>query len=192
MSEFFSHYPKISYNVTGELGPTKLKLAIDIMNRVKIKDVVLDEIVQYQPYSIPEGERPDITAHKAYGDVKYTWLIFAMNDMHDPIRDWPLGTREFTTYIVSKYGSISNAAQSIHHYERILRQRVESTSSREAIPAYKIECDLTTYNTLGVDERNIVYNYTWEVDHNESKRDIKLIDRKNVSQILSEHTDKLL
>ena len=45
MSEFFSHYPKISYNVTGELGPTKLKLAIDIMNRVKIKDVVLDEIV---------------------------------------------------------------------------------------------------------------------------------------------------
>ena len=104
MSEFFSHYPKISYNVTGELGPTKLKLAIDIMNRVKIKDVVLDEIVQYQPYSIPEGERPDITAHKAYGDVKYTWLIFAMNDMHDPIRDWPLGTREFTTYIVSKYG----------------------------------------------------------------------------------------
>ena len=192
MSEFFSHYPKISYNVTGELGPTKLKLAIDIMNRVKIKDVVLDEIVQYQPYSIPEGERPDITAHKAYGDVKYTWLIFAMNDMHDPIRDWPLGTREFTTYIVSKYGSISNAAQSIHHYERILRQRVESTSSREAIPAYKIECDLTTYNTLGVDERNIVYNYTWEVDHNESKPDIKLIDRKNVSQILSEHTDKLL
>ena len=192
MSEFFSHYPKISYNVTGELGPTKLKLAIDIMNRVKIKDVVLDEIVQYQPYSIPECERPDITAHKAYGDVKYTWLIFAMNDMHDPIRDWPLGTREFTTYIVSKYGSISNAAQSIHHYERILRQRVESTSSREAIPAYKIECDLTTYNTLGVDERNIVYNYTWEVDHNESKRDIKLIDRKNVSQILSEHTDKLL
>ena len=192
MSEFFSHYPKISYNVTGELGPTKLKLAIDIMNRVKIKDVVLDEIVQYQPYSIPEGERPDITAHKAYGDVKYTWLIFAMNDMHDPIRDWPLGTREFTTYIVSKYGSISNAAQSIHHYERILRQRVESTSSREAIPAYKIECDLTTYKTLGVDERNIVYNYTWEVDHNESKRDIKLIDRKNVSQILSEHTDKLL
>jgi hypothetical protein len=192
MSEFFSHYPKISYNVTGELGPTKLKLAIDIMNRVKIKDVVLDEIVQYQPYSIPEGERPDITAHKAYGDVKYTWLIFAMNDMHDPIRDWPLGTREFTTYIVSKYGSISNAAQSIHHYERILRQRVESTSSREAIPAYKIECDLTTYNTLGVDERDIVYNYTWEVDHNESKRDIKLIDRKNVSQILSEHTDKLL
>ena len=43
MSEFFSHYPKISYNVSGVREPTKLKIAVDIMNRTKIKDVLLDD-----------------------------------------------------------------------------------------------------------------------------------------------------
>ena len=40
MSEFFSHYPKIAYNITGEKEPTKLKIAIDIMNRTKIKTIL--------------------------------------------------------------------------------------------------------------------------------------------------------
>ena len=76
MSEYFSHYPKINYNVTGKKEPTKLKVAVDIMNRTKIKDVLIDDIVQFLPYSIPENERPDVTSDKVYGDVKFTWLLF--------------------------------------------------------------------------------------------------------------------
>ena len=37
----------------------------------------------------------------------------------------------------------------------------------------------------------IVYYFNWEVDRNEAKRDIKLIDRKYASDILSEHSEKL-
>ena len=192
MSAFFSHYPKISYNVSGIKEPTKLKIAVDIMNRTKIKDVLLDDIVQFEPYSIPENERPDVTAVKIYGDVKFTWLIFIMNEMHNPIWDWPLGTREFITYLQSKYGSVRYAQQNIHHYERILRHRVEQKGPNDSIPEYKITCDFDTYTSLPDTDRGIVYYYDYENKINEAKRDIKLIKTEYASMIFTEHINKLL
>ena len=103
MSEFFQHYHQIRYDVTGA-KTAKFKTAINAMVRAKLKTMVVDHVVQYFPYSIPEAERPDITSFKIYGDVKYTWLIFLINDIQDPIYDWPLGSREFVTFIQSKYG----------------------------------------------------------------------------------------
>ena len=189
MSEFFQHYPQISYDITGA-KPAKYKTAINAMVRVKLKNIVADDVVRYFGYSIPEAERPDITSYKIYGDVKFTWLIFLINDIHDPIYDWPLGSREFVTFIKSKYGSITTAKNNIHHYERIIRDRVEATGTTEAIPQAKIEVDLTTYNALGSGEKDVVYSFNWEVDRNEAKRDIKLISPDYVSSIFSEHEGK--
>ena len=190
MSEFFQHYPQISYNISGT-KPAKLKTVINLMEKAKLKGLVADDIVAYFPYSIMEGERPDHVSKKVYGNVKYTWLIFLINDILDPIYDWPLGTREFGAFIKHKYGSLSTAKNTIHHYEQILRTRVEATGTTEPIPEARIEIDETTYDTLAAAARNIKYCYGWEVDRNEAKRDIKLIDRLYVADILSEHAEKL-
>tara|TARA_Y100000310_G_C20553884_1_gene749535 strand:- start:106 stop:681 length:576 start_codon:yes stop_codon:yes gene_type:complete len=190
MSEFFQHYPQINYDISG-LKPTKTKSAINIMMRSKIKSMVLDNIVAYFPYTIPEAERPDVTAYKEYGDVKYTWLIFLINDIHDPIYQWPLNAREFGAYIKNKYGTLSYAQSTVHHYEQTIRERVEATGTSEPFSKATIEVDLTTYNTLAVGSRRIVYYYDWEVERNEEKRNIKLIDRNYVSDILAEQAEKL-
>ena len=190
MSEFFQHYPQINYDISG-LKPAKTKSAINIMVRSKIKSMVLDNIVAYFPYTIPEAERPDVTAYKEYGDVKYTWLIFLINDIHDPIYQWPLNAREFGAYIKNKYGTLSYAQSTVHHYERTIRERVEATSTSEPFSKATIEVDLTTYNTLAVGSRRIVYYYDWEVERNEDKRNIKLIDKNYVSDILAEQAEKL-
>ena len=190
MSEFFVHYPQISYDISGT-KPAKVKTVINLMERAKIKNVVLDDIIRYFPYSIKENFRPDHVSVEVYGDVKYTWLIFLINDIVDPIYDWPLGTREFGSYIKNKYGTLTIAKNTIHHYEQILRTRIEATGTTDAIPEAKIEIDLTTYNTLAAAAKNIKYCYGWEVDRNEAKRDIKLIDRLYVADILSEHAEKL-
>ena len=79
MSEFFQHYPQISYNISGT-KPTKLKTVINLMEKAKLKGMVKEDIVSYFPYSIREGERPDHVSEKVYGNVKYTWLIFLIND----------------------------------------------------------------------------------------------------------------
>ena len=190
MSEFFQHYPQISYDISGT-KPAKVKTVINLMEKAKLKGLVADDIVAYFPYSIMEGERPDHVSKKVYGNVKYTWLIFLINNITDPIYDWPLGTREFGAYVKNKYGSLATAKSSIHQYERILRTRVEATGTTEAIPEASIIIDETTYDTLGVAARNIKYCYDWEVDRNEAKRDIKLIDRNFVADILTEHAEKL-
>ena len=190
MSEFFQHYPQINYDITGT-KPIKTKTAINIMVKAKIKNIIQDDIVNYFPYSIPESERPDITAFKVYGDVKYTWLIFLINNIYDPLFDWPLNSREFGNYVKNKYGSLSSAKNTVHHYEKIVRARVEATGTSEAIPEATLEVDITTYNALDAVDRNIVYCYNWEVDRNDAKREIKLIDRRYVADILSEHSEKL-
>ena len=130
---------------------------------------------------------------KIYGTSLHhsTWLIFLINDMSDPIYDWPLGTREFGAYVKNKYGSLATAKNTIHHYEQILRARVDATGTTEAIPEATLEIDETTYNTLDADARNIKYCYNWEVDRNEAKRDIKLIGRNFAADILTEHAEKL-
>ena len=190
MSEFFQHYPQIDYNISGT-APPKFKTAINIMQRAKFRNVITNDIVQYFPYSIPEAERPDITSFKIYGDVKFTWLIFLINDIHDPIYDWPLATRDFVNFIKDKYGSITVAKNTVHHYEQIVRTRVEATGTTDAIPVAKIEVDVTTYNALAAADKDIVYCYNWETDVNEAKRDIKLIDALYVGDIMSEHAEKL-
>ena len=189
MSEFFQHYPQISYDITGA-KPTKTKSAINIMIRSKIKAAVLDDVIAYFPYTIPEAERPDVTAYKQYGDVKYTWLLFLINDIQDPIFEWPLNTREFGNYIKNKYGTLSYAQNTVHHYEQTIREIVEATSTTDPIPKATIEVDLTTYNTLAAGSRKLVYYYDWEVERNEDKRNIKLIDSKYVSSVLAEHAEK--
>ena len=118
-------------------------------------------------------------------------MIFLINNISDPIYDWPLGTRELGAYVKNKYGSLATAKSSIHQYEQILRTRVEATGTTDAIPEARIIIDETTYDTLDTDVRNIKYCYDWEVDRNEAKRDIKLIDRLYVADILSEHAEKL-
>ena len=190
MSEFFQHYPQISYNISGT-KPAKLKTVINLMEKAKLKMMVKDDIVSYFPYSIMEGERPDHVSKKVYGNVKYTWLIFLINDITDPIYDWPLGTREFGAYVKNKYGSLATAKNSIHQYEQILRTRVEATGTTDPIEEARIIIDETTYDTLAVDARNIKYCYDWEVDRNEAKRDIKLIGRNFAADILTEHAEKL-
>ena len=190
MSEYFQHYPQINYDITG-IKPIKTKIAINIMVKAKIKSILKNDIINYFPYSIPESERPDITAFKIYGDVKYTWLIFLINEIHDPLFDWPFNSREFGNYVKNKYGSLATAKNTIHHYEEIVRTRIEATGTTEAFPEARIEVDITTYNALDASVRNIVYYYDWEVDRNEAKRDIKLIDRRYAADILSEHSEKL-
>ena len=46
MSEFFVHYPQISYDISGT-KPAKVKTVINLMERAKIKNIVLDDIIRY-------------------------------------------------------------------------------------------------------------------------------------------------
>ena len=136
---------------------------------------------------IPDAiTRPDILSYEVYGDVRYTWSIFLVNQIFDPYWEWPLDTKTFEKFIKEKYGSIGTAKTTVHHYEYIWQHRVEVTGTSDPVVERTVEVDYDTYLSVGEDNRRIKYMFEWEVDKNESYRSINLIEPAFVSGVLDE------
>ena len=77
----------------------------------------------------------------------------------------------------------------VHHYEQILspqKEIVDSNNKKRIIKERTIVVDLTTYNSLTPTSRKSVSNYQNEVNLNEDKRKIKLLDERYLNTILNE------
>ena len=187
MSEFFSNYPRIAYDITGSNSTVPdYDVAVNLMVRNKLKDAVETDVSAYYPYVVPEGMRPDVLAHQYYGDTIYTWTIYLVNNILDPYWEWPLSYKDFRAYMIDKYGSIEIAQSQIHHYEYTARARAEKTGTSVPVPEYKLEIDYQTYTETAVDEREIIYSYGYEQDLNELKREIQLIDVAYIASVQDE------
>ena len=187
MSEYFSNFPRILYDIDGtnSVHPT-YTTAINLLIRQKLRTAIEDDVVLYYPYQIKDTERPDVLSFNYYGHVRYTWLIFLVNNILDPQWDWPLDYKNFKSFLLRKYGSIDKPKGQIHHYEYIARPRVERTGTTDPVPEYTIEVDHEKYKSINEDLRKVVYVYDWEKDRNEKKREIQLVENTYASQILTE------
>ena len=101
---YFKNFPSISYNNT---------IVTNIIARAKIDSKVRDKTLVYFPYTIQEGDRPDVIAAKYYDDANFSWLIYYANEIIDPYFEWPLMQNEFEEFIKIKYGSIVYAQEKI-------------------------------------------------------------------------------
>ena len=182
MANYFKAIPNIKYDINGT-APNTFQKVTNIMMRPKFKQKVIEEITNYYPYHIVEGERPDILSHRVYGSVAFAYLILLFNDIYDPVFDWPLGSREFDSYIVNKYGSVSSALNTTKYYYQILRAEVAKTGISERIPAVKYIIDATSYALLGYNDKTIINAYDWEFELNDEKAQIQLIDPSYIKDI---------
>ena len=153
------------------------------MQRIRFKPSVLENITDYYPYYVREGERPDIVSFNTYGTVAYSYLILLVNDIVDPLFDWPLPSRQFENYIIEQYGSVSAAQSTNKYYYQTVRAEVAKTGISERVPEYKIIVDQTTYNSLDSSVRSAQNVYDYEVEQNDNKREIKLINPDFIQDI---------
>ena len=160
MANYFKGIPNISYDINGT-APNTFQKVTNIMMRPKFKQKVIDEITNYYPYHVKDGERPDILSHRVYGSVAFAYLILLFNDIHDPVFDWPLGSREFDSYIVNKYGYVASAMNTTKYYYQIIRAEVAKTGISERIPAVKYIIDSTAYAILGENDKTVISAYDW-------------------------------
>jgi len=187
MSEFFSNYPRIAYDITGGNSTVPdYNVAVNLLIRNKLRDAVENDVTVYYPYVVPEGMRADVLSYQYYGATTYTWSIYLVNNIIDPYWEWPLSYKDFREYLISKYTSIEIAKSQVHHYEYTARARAEKTGTSDPVPAYKLEIDYQTYTETAVDERKIIYAYKYEEDLNEAKREIQLIDVAYIAGIQEE------
>lgn len=177
---YFTNFPTVDYDIK------KNGKSINVPNltvRYKIMEVLKSQSAAYFDYSIHDGVRADMIADQYYGDSSLDWIVYLTNNITDPQWEWPLPQEIFDDYIRSKYGSVEIAQATIHHYEFIVqRQTVDFEGN--IVPENRVTVDLDTYNTTPSDQRGIKYNYDYEIDVNESKRNIRLLDERVVMQVV--------
>ena len=182
MSNYFHTFPTLPYDTDGTM-PNKYQTVRNIMNRAKIKDSIKSDIAAYYPYLVQEGERPDILSFKYYGSVSYAYLILLFNNIIDPQFDWPLNTIDFENYIIAKYGSVSAAYDETKFYYQIIRAEVPKTSVQDRVDEVKYIIDETAYDALADAVRKKVSAYDFEVEVNDNKRYIRVINKDFIADV---------
>ena len=182
MSNYFSYFPATVHDLKQD---GTLVSVTNVLKRFIIKQNVEDRIDVFQEYNLQDGDRPDIIAEKYYGNSNYAWIVLLYNKMIDPIYEWPLFGTDFTNYITNKYGSVTTAMATNKKYYRILYQGFTKID-RTRVPTKKLEVDLTTYNSLGGNDKSTQTAYEWEAELNDERRNIRLLDEVYLDRIVNE------
>jgi len=205
MAKYFNFFPKTFYAPNDEME--SLDVLTNITTRFSFEQKFKDNSSVYYKYDIRDGDTPEILASKLYDSSEKHWVILLMNDIVDPLYDWPLSQSNIIKFIDSKYSSSANVGQTgldwasshIHSYYKIETQTVTSTGYQE-ITKYEIDSNAysvlssssTSYTlkdgnqiTIDVSKESKTY-YEYEIDENESKRTIKVLKPELVPAVEKE------
>lgn len=182
MAHFFTNFPSVQY----DMGRVNITLTVqNPLVRFKLLDILKNKSAIYYEHVVEDGQSAQYIANRYYGDVTLDWVIFLVNDIYDVEYEWPMEYQAFTSFVKSKYGSIESALNTTHHYEWIYQPQ-EVLFDGTIIPEDVIKVDATTFASLGINEKREVSNYTYEENENERKRNIKILQREFLDQLLSE------
>jgi hypothetical protein len=203
--KYFNSFPKVY--IKDSKG--NFLTATNIMVRSEIIPSLLKNPMLFYQYDIQEGDTPDSVAHKYYGDPYRYWLIFFANQMIDPQWDWPLTSREFNDYIIQKYAAyayevdlalvMAYAQETTYGYTKTITTIDSSTGTTTTNtyvidhPTYLSTFENTTtqyfpdgYSVTQTITKNTLSLYDHEIEVNEAKRQIQLINSSYVGQIESQ------
>lgn len=181
---YFQNLPTLSYP-DGRGNSIYMK---DLTTRVYIISQLIKSPLSYYEYTLKEKDTPEIVAEKYYGSADDYWLVMVSNLLNDPQWDWPLSQYNLNKYIIQKYGSLENA-NDIHHYQKtITHTNLLTGESKETVTiigkdeydtliTFSKNCVLPSGETVNYSlSKSYVTNYNYEVDLNDSKQTINLIN----------------
>lgn len=178
---YFETIPKLKY------GPDKTEVR-DISRRTKFLIQLLSDPKLFQPYTVPEGMKPEDVAFYYYGSVNDLWLIFLANNIIDPYEDWHMDSGVFSKYLIEKYTEQSSTTGT-----EVIDWTQNETISDNILYYYKtlqtgdtIRVSKDTYTHLsGENEDGWMPRRIYEEEHNlnEAKRLIQIIDKKYKNEI---------
>jgi len=214
MANFFNHYPSTYYS--NENNPSSLDVVTNIIARFGFQSNIKNNTSSFYKYQIKDSDTPEIIASKIYSDPEKHWIVLLFNNIIDPQYDWPLDQRTLITYINDKYSANGAAnttpqtgitwAQNTNNIKVYYKTttRLSSKSTKNQI-VEKVEIDANTYTNLPVTTNSYTLQdgttitetitkttqtyYDYEVDLNESKRNIKLLKPEYVDSVFEEFKD---
>jgi len=169
---YFSKFPKGNYDIKGNGNQ---KLVTDLFRRIKLRSKISDESSLYDVYDVPNGEKPEDTAYKHFGDPELHWVILITNNITDRYYGWPLTDQGFETYVRNKYTN----PDAIHHYE-ITQSSGPQKGNGPDDYSHKIEVNSTQVGAQSVSNRE------YEQRLQDEKRQIKLLQPQFLGLFISE------
>jgi len=193
--KYFNTLPRILTSDNNSNGI----LLTNIMARASVIPEALKNPVLYYTYDIQEGDTPEIIAHKYYDDPYRYWIVLFTNQITDPQWDWPMSSSIFEKYVIKKYtGTGINVYSDVYNFEKIITQTdlatktITKNSVTIGLDQFLAEVPGTSTYTLPTGDvtvttsiRGVSY-YTYEEELNESKRNIKLLNKSYVDEFESE------
>lgn len=206
MASFFSKYPKLIYNT---------KTVTDIITRIALREKYSNKVQLYYNYDLQDGDTPEIVAAKYYNDPERHWIVMMMNEIIDPVFDFPLSYVDFLNYLDKKYETEGLAVnRSGSEYAKITLNP-DPSAYRVVITTTDNSTGIVTENKFFIDEKaylgtydnssfnypdytttignmtynqtkEIVYIFDYEQELNESKRTIKLLRAEYAQQFEKE------
>jgi hypothetical protein len=185
---YFKTLPKIIFR-----GTQSSQLVTNLLARVNIVSSLITNPLLFYSYDIQEGDTPEIIAHKYYEDMERFWIVLLANQLFDAQWDWPLSNLVFNQYLNQKYSP--EQLTDINYYEKIITTtdvNSRTTTTQNIIideDTYNNLAESTnTYKTITGDvvvkiSRNAVDNFTYEYNLNESKRNIKILNKTYADRI---------
>ena len=209
MATFFNYYPKTFY--TSNNDTSGLESVTNLITRFKFDEGIKQNSAAFYKYNIQDGDTPEIIADKYYNDVEKHWVVLLFNDIVDPQFDWPLDSREIVEYIDKKYtanGAANTTVQTgiawalsennVQSYFKIITttafdgtQKVDKLQV-DANTYANIAATTTTYTTQAGESVTVAVTketqsfYDYEINLNESKREIKLLKSDFIDAINKE------
>ena len=169
---YFSKFPQGNYDLSGNGNE---KLVTDLMRRVKVRAKITNEASLYDKYDVPNGEKPEDTAFKHFGDPELHWVILLTNNITDRYYDWPLSFSDFETFIKDKYAN----PDGIHHYE-VTTSSGKTTGNGPDDYSHKIEVNSDASGAQSVSNRE------YEQRLQDEKRQIKLLNPSFLGTFITE------
>jgi hypothetical protein len=123
MAKYFNFFPTTPY--TNSNRSSAYDTVTNIISRFSFEESLKQNTSLFYPYTIQDGDTPEMIASKYYGSPEKHWIVLMFNDIIDPQYDWPLDQRTIIKYINDKY-SVNGAANNPPQSELVWAQNINN------------------------------------------------------------------
>lgn len=182
---YFSLIPDVQYDKKPTKFPfssTEYIIAKNFFRRFKVNEDMFSYSVFFNKYAVQDGDRLDLLAERYYGSPFYDWVIVLVNNLINPITDWPMDEYSLRKHVEKKYSN----PDAIHHYETI---EIQDGNGKVVLKS-GLTVDQTFYNSTfkyfdsslntvtsipGSSASYSVNNYEYESKLNEKNRELYIL-----------------
>lgn len=195
-----TYFPFLSYTLDDYETE---QIVTDIFRRVNFTKEFIDNNAFFESYDILYGETPEQVSYRFYGTTRLHWLILMVNNIIDPRFEWPQTDIQLLEQTEKRFNGqdqifTRNYAKNTDGYqvETFFLLTQDSTHKKPVRLSYETNNqDVPTKQPIAyADNPNpVTYVNNYEVlqNENESYRNIKIIKRQAIQDILDNYKSAL-